>query len=298
MPPRPLLQMIVAVLPFYLIIAWSIEGLAAEGPSVDNPPPHGVIAKTTPSPKSEELWVGHFSQCSYNALASVLTYFYGKNDSISNIKKFEKATFTGPLDSTGYGQYFGWGPWTSYMVGSGKMTWNGKPVTGLKAERFSLCTLQQPEMKGRLILVHYQKGERESLRAKLLQELQRGPVIMWTSYGAIMDKYFAEPWKHVSRIDDQTDAVQFSRDLTHSVTLYLQPGQENNKEANQVLVSDCSATKGLFITDLDTIVSTAAAMTTCVRLFIQQGPKPEKSTLGNLDGVKDEQFNVVFFKSA
>jgi hypothetical protein len=289
--------MIPAVLPFCLIIVLSIEGSATEGSSVSHLSPQSVVAGITPSSKTDELWVGRFSQCSYNALASVLTYFYGKNDSISDIKKFEKATFTGPLDSTGHGVYFGWGPWTSYMVGSGKMIWNGKQVREIKAERFSLRTLQQPEIKGRLIVVHYQKGERESLRAKLFQELHRGPVIMWTSYGAVMDRNFAEPWKHVSRIEDQTDAVEFSRDLTHSVTLYLQPDQENNKDADQILVCDCSTSKGLFITDPDTIVSTSSAMTTCVRLFIQQGPNPEKSALGNLDGVKNDQFNVVFFKA-
>jgi hypothetical protein len=284
---------------FSLSILSMTEGRAAETPSTDKPTPQKPVAETDPSIKSKDLWVGHFSQCSYNALASVLTYFYGKSDSISDIKQFEKTAFVDPLESTGHGIYFGWGPWTSYMVNSGKVVWNGQTVTGLKAERFSLRTVRQPEIKGRLILVHYATGERETLRAKLLQELRRGPVVMWTPYGAVMDKYFSKPWEHVSRIEDQTDAVEFNRGLTHSVTLYLQPGEENNPDiaAKRVLVSDCSALNGLFVTDLDTIVSTSSAMTTCARLFIRQNPDHESDTLGNLDGVKKDEFNVVFFRS-
>jgi hypothetical protein len=239
---------------------------------------------------AKEMWEGRFSQCSYNAVASALDFFYGQPGHVTDTPQFEKEAFYNPLKLAGYEPFFGWGPWTSYMVDSGKMVWNGQPVVDLKAERFSLRPESQPEIKGRVIVVRYAPGERDILRQKLLTELARGPVVMWTPYAAALNSPFYPPWHHVSRLDDQTDIVPFGLDLTHSVTLFLHSGAPDDA---CVEVTDCSASNGIYTTDPDTIVSTSAAMTAYVRMKSPDG----KSIFENgLNGIQDDEYNVVFFR--
>jgi hypothetical protein len=251
-----------------------------------------VAEQPTPASASsaKEMWEGRFSQCSYNAVASALDFFYGQPGHVADKSQFEKDAFYNPLKLAGYEPYFGWGPWTSYMVGSGKMVWNGQPVVDLKSERFSLRPQAQPEIKGRVIVVRYAPGERDALRQKLLKELARGPVVMWTPYAAALDGPFFPPWHHVTRLDDQTDIVPFGLGMTHSVTLFLHSGAPDN---DSVEVTDCSAKNGVYTTDPDTIVSTAAAMTAYVRMK----PPDGKSIFDNgFSGIKDDEYNVVFFQ--
>jgi hypothetical protein len=243
------------------------------------------------------LWVGRYSQCSFNAIASVLTYFYGPNHSKESRDDFELHVFRQPLGSTGFGAYFGWGPWTSYMVKSGKMAWNGKPVTGLASQRFTLRTGDIPLLSGADFVVKYQPGERDILRTRLLKELARGPVVMWTCYAARQESGFSQPWHHVVRVDDRTDAVPFGP-YTHSVTLYLVPRDRSNiglpGDSDRILVADCSVLRGLFVTDPDTIVATAAAMTGFVRLH----SPGIQSVLDRVAGIQNDEYNVVFFPSS
>lgn len=253
------------------------------------------VAAEQPTPASpssaKEMWEGRFSQCSYNAVASALDYFYGQPGDVADTSQFEKRAFYNPLKLAGYEPYYGWGPWTSYMVGSGKMVWNGRPVVDLKAERFSLRPESLPVIKGRVIVVRYAPGERDALRKKLLTELTRGPVVMWTPYAAALDSPSYSPWHHVTRRDDQTDIVPFGEGMTHSVTLFLHSGAPDKVS---VEVTDCSADNGIYTTDLDTIVSTAAAMTAVVRMK----PPDDKSILDNgFNGIKNDEYNVVFFRA-
>jgi hypothetical protein len=252
------------------------------------------VAAEEPAPASaasaKEIWEGRFSQCSYNAVASALDFFYGQPGPLADKSQFEKDAFYNPLKLAGYEPYFGWGPWTSYMVGSGKMVWNGRPVVDLKAERFSLRPESQPEIKGRVIVVRYAPGERDILRQKLLTELARGPVVMWTPYAAGLDSPSYSPWHHVTRRDAQTDIVPFGEDITHSVTLFLHSGAPDN---TCVEVTDCSARNGIYTTDPDTIVSTSAAMTAYVRMK----PPDGKSIFENgFTGIQHDEYNVVFFR--
>jgi hypothetical protein len=233
-----------------------------------------------------QLWEGRFSQCSYNAVSSVLRHFYGAEGGISDRKAFEQKVFAGPLDAAGFGPYYGWGPWTGYMVESGRMIWNGKRVTGLKAERFSLRPAQDIIAEQRHFVIQYAPHERATLRETLLAELRKGPVVMWTPYAGVLDasKPGARPWHHVKRQDALTDVVPFGP-FTHSVTLFLR-GQD------KVLVTDCSVWNGVYTTDADTIVSTAAAMTGFVRLK----NRGEKSMIEKgFAGISDDAYNVVFF---
>lgn len=241
---------------------------------------------TAPALDGARLWEGRFSQCSYNAVSSVLRHFYGPPGTVKDRNAFEQSVFAGPLTAAGYGPYYGWGPWTGYMVESGKMVWNGRPITGLKSERFSLRPAQDPTQEQKHFVIRYAAGEREQLRDKLLGELHKGPVVLWTPYAGVMDASdpHAHPWHHVTRKDDQTDLVPFGP-FTHSVTLFLQPD-------GRILVTDCSVRNGVYSTDPDTIVSTSAAMTA----FVRRKGEGQKSMLDRgFTGIKDDMYNVVFY---
>ena len=238
----------------------------------------------TTQPLDETLLVGRFSQCSYNAISSVMIHYFGPLGDTPDKKAFEQATFYGPIKKAGYEPYFGWGPFTKFMVESGLMTWNGHPVVGIKGEHFSLRpkadTSFDPK-KG--FTVTYVAGEREILRKKLLTELSKGPVILWTPYAAGK----TGKWQHVKHLDENTDLVEPAFN-THSVALFKQPG-------DQVLVVDGSARHGVFITDPDTIVSTSAAMTALVRGEDRKGSSILKRGLKN---IHNDEYNIAYFKAA
>ena len=85
-----------------------------------------------------------FSQCSYNALATVLDHFYGVEGWADDRKAFEDGQFVAALKRYDLEPYFGWAPWTSYMAESGRLRWNGRAVNDLKAERFALSNKRGP----------------------------------------------------------------------------------------------------------------------------------------------------------
>ena len=249
-------------------------------------PLRSVYAADAITSQDQSLWVGQFNQCSYNALASVLTYFYGPTPKYANRKDFEHNTFFQPLNSTGYGAYFGWAPWTSYMVNSGKIVWDNLPVTDLVAQRFSLSTKVLPQVLNmHWIDVKYAQGEKKRLIDKLMSELKKGPVVIWTPYAAALGPK-SDGWKSIVRVSDDEYKVPFSPSMTHSVTLFLRPD-------NQILVTDCSMYNGVFITDPATVVSVAASMSASVR--IRMGNQSSIFQRG-LKGVKGDQFDVVFFR--
>lgn len=245
-----------------------------------------VYADDAITPQDQTLWVGQFNQCSYNALASVLTYFYGPTPKYANRKDFEQDTFFQPLNSTGYGAYFGWAPWTSYMVNSGKIVWDNRPVTDLVAQRFSLATKELPQVLNmHWIDVKYAPGEKKRLIAKLMTELKKGPVVIWTPYAAALGPK-SDGWKSIIPVSDDEYKVPFSPSMTHSVTLYLRPD-------NQILVTDCSVYNGAFLADPSTVVSVAASMSASVRIRMNNQSSIFQR---GLKGVKDDQFDVVFFR--
>ena len=116
---------------------------------------------------------------------------------------------------------------------------------------------------------------------------------MWTPYAGGLDKEPACVWHHVTRLDDHTDTVALRDACTHSVTLFrLPPGGEGER----VLVTDCSVNRGVFTVDIDTVISTAASMTAMVR--VMPGYNAPSILATGLDGVKDDEYNVVFFPDA
>lgn len=233
------------------------------------------------------LYEGRFSQCSFNAVASVLIHFYGPTPLHQDRKEFEQRTFHAPLNTMKFGGYYGWAPWTGYLVASDEVVWNRK-VTDLSHENFALRPKADPtaDVRARTITVRYEAGEREKLEAKLLAQLERGPVVIWTPYAAVITKDAAKRWNHVNHADDSTDVVPFGP-FTHAVTLFL-------KDDGRIMVSDGAVPDGIFYTDARTIVATASAMTGFIRI-----PNPKgKTVLERVRGIEDEQYNVVFWRDA
>lgn len=231
---------------------------------------------------STQLWVGQFDQCSYNALASALVYLRGPVPHYSNRAGFEHKTFVVPLNIAGYGPYFGWAPWTSYMINSKKLVWDGHAVRHLQARRFSLATRVLPKVvNSGLILVRYAPGERKKLIARLDRALRHGPVIIWTPYAAELDPK-AHPWNMVKRVKHNLDAVPFNPSLTHAITVF-------RLGHGKVLVTDCSVWNGVYTTTPRMVVSVAAAMSASVR--VRFGNRPSIFQRG-LHGVQHDQFDV------
>ena len=236
-----------------------------------------------PVPVGDGLFLEtRFSQCSYNALATVLDHFYGVEGWSDDRAAFEDGQFVAALKRYDLEPYFGWAPWTSYMAESGRLRWCGQPVDGLKADRFSLRTEDIPKPQGREMLVRYQPGEKERLVKELMSRLDRGPVIVWTPYAAAMERG-GKGWDHVRTAGPDTDAVRFSRNVTHSVVV--------NREAGEVKVYDNSLPNGVFVARPEAVVATAAAMSGSVRVDRGDG----KTLLGEgLRGVEADEFHVGF----
>ncbi|MGA2256841.1 MAG: hypothetical protein ABSG53_19495 [Thermoguttaceae bacterium] len=245
----------------------------------------GPVEVQFPVPRIEHalFWEGRFSQCSYNALATVLDHFYGVEGWSNERDAFEKRLFVSALDKFGLGGYFGWAPWTSYMAQAGTIRWNGHLVSDLKAERFSLTTKAIPTPKGMEMIVQYESGEKARLVKQLRSRLEKGPVIIWTPYAAAMRG--GEPWQHVRSVDPATDSVRFSPHMTHSVVV--------NLEGGNVKVYDNSWPGGVWAVEPGTIVATAAAMVGSVEGARKAGRNWFEKSFG---GVKDNEYNVVFWK--
>jgi len=241
------------------------------------------VRLATPEVEHALFWEGRFDQCSYNALATVLDHFYGVEGWNSDRESYEKRVFVSALDKFGLGGYFGWAPWTSYMVQAGTIRWNGRPVTDLKAERFSLRTKAIPTPQGREMLVRYDPGEKATLVKALRARLEKGPIIIWTPYAAAMRG--GEPWRQVRSVDPAIDAVRFSPNMTHSVVV--------NLEKEKVKVYDNSWPWGVWVVEPETIVATAAAMVGSVRVDRGGGKTLLSKGFG---GVENDQYNVVFWK--
>ncbi len=230
------------------------------------------------------LWVGEFDQCSYNALASALEHFYGFVPSFHSRANFERRTFFDPLHSQGFGAYFGWAPWTGFMVNSGQMMWGHKRVRGLEARRFSLATRVLPRVVNQnWILIRFAPGERGRLVARLERELKKGPVIIWTPYAGVLGPK-GHRWHMVVHVRPHAYAVPFNVHLTHAVTVFA-------AGHGKVLVTDCSVLHGCYITSPGVVVAVAAAMAASIRI----GGANSIYAHG-LKGIHNNKFETVIYR--
>ena len=236
--------------------------------------------------EDRKLFEMRFSQCSYNAVSSVLIHFCGATPAFDDLGAMENTSFRDPLQESGMLDFHGWVPWTSYMVNSHQMEWNG-PVNKLTAENFSCRPAQVPlaDPQKQEITVRYADGERAELESKLLAQLRRGPVLIWTPYAAVLSPV-SKCWRHVEHVDDDTDIVPYGP-FTHAVACYL-------KDDGRVLVVDGATEEGLYYTNVRTIVATSSAMTSFVRIPRSDGGP---ATVDLLRGVDSDAFNVVVYPS-
>jgi hypothetical protein len=252
----------------------------------------------SPSATEQARWVGSFDQCSFNALGAVLRYYQGTMPTFTDRQAFEKTTFQQPLNSTGLGAYYGWAPWTSYIVNTRKMPWGADTVTNIRGENFSLATAALPVVEGGKIRVTYAPGEREALREKLRAKLQEGPVVLWVPYAAAVAKIngiTGNPWQHIhtSDQDPHVDFVPFAAEITHSVTVFARAtGTPPSAEA---LVMDCSVRHGIYTTSIDALVTTAAAMRASIRVIDSSGSSVFSR---GLKGITGEAYEVAFHQQA
>ena len=248
--------------------------------------------KKSIAPEDSKRFEGRFSQCSYNALATALIHFHGATPKFEDRKEIEEQAFKRPLQTAKFGGFHGWSPWTSYMVNSDAIEWNGT-VNDLKAENFSLRPEETPtaNLGEGTITVRYAPGERVALEEKFLRQLARGPVIMWTPYASVMSP-IPERWKHVEHVDDHTDVVPFGP-FTHAVTFVL-------KEDRRIAVFDGSTPDGVFYTDARTAVATSSAMTSFIRIRPRgEGQKTIAERCGRkAEAIKGDRYNVVVFRDA
>ena len=237
-----------------------------------------------PKPAQKALWVGQFNQCSYDALASALKYYYGFVPTYHHLNKFQQRTFFKPLAATGYAAYFGWAPWTAYMVNSHKMVWGNRKVNHLKAERFSLATHIAPRViNPSWMLVRFAPGERQRLVHRLEHYLKKGPVIIWTPYAGVLGPK-GHRWHMVQRVRPHVYAVPYNVHLTHAVTVF--PDGHN-----KVLVTDCSVLHGVYVTSPSVVVDVAAAMNASIRI----GGKHSIYAHG-LRGVHHNKYETVIYR--
>lgn len=230
-----------------------------------------------------------FSQCSFNALATVLDHFHGVPPGSATRgevrAEFERRTFLIPLEKSTFGEYFGWAPWTSFLVQSGTVEWNGNRVDDLVAERFSLAPRQLPLARADGMLVRYQDGEEMELVARLLEKLAQGPAIIWTPYAAALDEG-PRAWRHVRSLPDGARLVRYEPRMTHSVVVH--------RENGRLWVYDGSRWDGIHEVEPETVVATAAAMVGNITARRAAG---EDSLLTRpLRGVAGTDFNVVFYR--
>ncbi|MEO1529133.1 MAG: hypothetical protein AAFX06_27245 [Planctomycetota bacterium] len=273
-----------------LQVHWTFQRLDAdENGTVTLAEIHDDVLATKAHLKSiaaedRRLYEGRFSQCSYNALASTLIHFHGSTPEFKERERelMEKTRFVDPLEGSGMGAFFGWVPWTSYMVNSKAIDWN-EGVVDLVAENFSCRAKQLPtvDAEKREITVRYADGERETLKRTMLDQLKRGPVMIWTPYAAVLSPV-PKRWRHVTRIDDQTDVVVYGP-FTHAVACFL-------KDDGRIAVCDGAVPDGVFYTDVETLVATSCAMPAFIRI---RPPEGGTTIHARCRGVGDEQYNVV-----
>jgi hypothetical protein len=277
------------------ILLWAVCLALLAGPSFAA---SAAAGESQITPAEKKLLVWHFDQCSYNALGSVLTYYYGPGPTIdqANRSAFERKTFVRAINATGYGGFFGWAPWTSKMVDSGLMVWNGHRVNNLVAENFSLATKKVPQVLVQFdrqshryqfwAVVRFMPGERAQLIARLKTMLAKGPVIIWTPYAAMLDRTHPNlAWHRAKRKSPGHYMVPFNPYLTHAVAVFA------IKHSQRVLVVDGSMLNGVYKTTPNNVVCTAAAMSASVRL--KWGGPTILSSCGDMQG---DRFDVVFYR--
>ena len=191
-------------------------------------------------------WEGRYSQCSYNNLASVLDHFYGVPTTYPPEEIFKQAL---PPKMIGY---YGWAPYTGYMVQTQRLEWNSKAVN-LNCEWFELKTSTEGVRSDNTFRIQLAEGDLNALEGKLLNYLQKGPLILWVPYGGGAFRFTPfENWRNVK----QGDKGEYSAVVpwfTHCVVV-------GGYEKGLYRVFDCSHPSGIFLLPKDQLLVNVIAM--------------------------------------
>ncbi len=193
-------------------------------------------------------WEGRYSQCSYNNLASVLDHFYGIPNEYPPERMFVEAL---PQQMRGY---YGWAPYTGFMVTNQQLTWNSQQVVDLKCDWFDMKPKGEIFRERMNVILQFDDNEVEILENKLLKYLRKGPLILWVPYGAGMFRYSPiAAWKNVREISfNKYQAVVPW--ITHCIVI---GGYKNGI----FRIFDCSDKDGVFLVPTTNLIMNVTAMT-------------------------------------
>ncbi|MFX1294005.1 MAG: hypothetical protein ACFFD2_03975 [Promethearchaeota archaeon] len=192
-------------------------------------------------------WEGRYSQCSYNNLASVLDNFYGVPNKYPSDNVFPDAL---PQKMRGF---YGWAPYTGFMVKSQQLVWNSQKVINLDCEWFDLISSREGRRDKMSFTIQFEEGELKSLKKKLLDYLAKGPIILWVPYGAGSFRFspFAG-WKNVK----QESKNKYKAILPWSTHCIVIGGYING----YFRIVDCSDRSGIFLISSEQLLVNVVAM--------------------------------------
>lgn len=204
-----------------------------------------------------------YSQCSYNALATVLNHFYGEHyvedDSWSmengKPKKTKDGFFLDSLPAE-YKGYYGWIPYAQYILGdmaaNGK-EWNGQKVD-LDYETFDIVGGEitfagvSNSNVGKLNVydVKFKDGELESMTKGISKRLDDGPCLLWIPW--------AVHWGNVWKTEEgyRTGAMP---NVTHAIVL-----ESYDSEKDVFKISDNAVPNGNFEVTPEDLITKLLAM--------------------------------------
>ncbi len=204
-----------------------------------------------------------YSQCSYNALATVLNYFYG--DDVVEDDKWEFVNGRPSMKTPGvfyqhmpdeYKGFYGWIPYGKIslekMMEDG-IEWNGSLID-IECETFAIEG-GEIEYKGDAFTqlgqvpvydITFKDGELEEITRGLAAKLEEGPCFLWIPWAA--------HWGNISN-DGNVYRTTVMPNVTHAIVL-----ESYNKETNEFCISDNSVQNGTFDVSPEDIITKLLAM--------------------------------------
>lgn len=204
-----------------------------------------------------------YSQCSYNALATVLNHFYGQHVVEDDTwlmengkpKKAKDGFFLNSLPAE-YKGYYGWIPYAQYFIGDmteNKKQWNGQSID-IDCETFSVdggeitfAGISNTNIGPLNVYdVKFGDGELESITKGLSEKLEEGPCLLWIPWAV----HWGNVWKTENGY--RTGAMP---NVTHAIVL-----ESYDTEKNVFRISDNAVPNGNFDVAPEDLITKLLAM--------------------------------------